>query len=467
MELCVKGLDFFLKLFQQHDQISRVWHRRGTGIVVVLLAVLLPLFGVPFVLTELSLWGRATVAAIAGFLAWPVWYLTSRLPKAKPGTIGVAVSIVCDDEEQSRRLRNDFVASLRRHSGNWSVDEGAHVLELPAWVAESLEKTRNDEDFRDQAGVIAEGTRCRFLLTARATLRDDGEPIHFLRMRGLVRHAPIQVDDSEKLAREFTDVLPSELTVSLENDFRQFESHAKHLDFTARYVTGIAAGLSNDFVFAERQLSDLVLMLTNERAPDSTMAKLRRRAELQLQRCCDAYNTQLLHRYRRSRDVRAIEELERRLLALPAKLQERFHNQMNLALADFVLRCDVPAARERLIRIKEPRSPEWRFSMAFIDAFEGDLQSAYRHYRAIERMGIDGALAVSIEEFIQIVLDEHTEKKQLLFLTGMINRVFKNDVQAARRDLRGFKQWSRRKPEFRDQVAAADKWLDELKHQRA
>lgn len=466
-ETGVKAFELIIQLFQQHDQFIRVWHLRRTAGVLVFVAALLGFFGLPVVVPDVTLWSRCTGALIFGVLALPIWYFTSRLPKAEVGTIGLAVSIVCDDEDQSKRLRNDFVSRLRVQCGNWQVNGGAHVLQLPGWVAESLEEARNDTEFRSRAGDIAGITRCDFLLTARATLRDDGKPIHFLRMRGLVRHAPIQEDDAAKFAREFTEIFPSELAVSLENDFRQFESHARHLDLIARYVTGVAAGLSKDFVFAEQQFADLLVILNREETQDSTTSRLCRRSKRNLQQCRDAYNTQLVQRYRRSRDTCFIDELERRLLVLPANEQQRPDVQMSLALADFVLRRDTEGARARLITNKDHNSPEWQFNMAFIDAIEGNLQSAYKHYQNIERMDVDSALTVDVEEFIQIVLDEDPERKQLLFLTGMINRSFKNDVQAAKRDLKEFKKWAKNKSEFSAQVAATVKWLKELRYKRA
>ena len=62
------------------------------------------------------------------------------------------------------------------------------------------------------------------------------------------------------------------------------------------------------------------------------------------------------------------------------------------------------------------------FSEAFLTAYEGDLEGAYRSYRrAFESPLADPNVPVECEDFIQIVLDPEPDKPRLYFCLGLLN----------------------------------------------
>ncbi len=79
-----------------------------------------------------------------------------------------------------------------------------------------------------------------------------------------------------------------------------------------------------------------------------------------------------------TRDSALIEEQD----ALVAKLRryqpDSYNGHLVAALAAFVLRRDLVAARREIAACNGSMDAAWRYSEAFLYAYEGDLQNAYR-----------------------------------------------------------------------------------------
>ena len=81
----------------------------------------------------------------------------------------------------------------------------------------------------------------------------------------------------------------------------------------------------------------------------------------------------------------------------------------------------------------------WRFNEAFLFAYEGDLENAYRSYRrAMEAPFDDPTLPAQCEEFIQAIIEREPEKRWLYFCLGLINHRVKGDLMAAKLDYQHF-----------------------------
>jgi hypothetical protein len=105
------------------------------------------------------------------------------------------------------------------------------------------------------------------------------------------------------------------------------------------------------------------------------------------------------------------------------------------------------------------------YSDAFLHAYDGDLQAAYRIYKkAFDFPSNDQTLLVQVEEFIQIVIDEEPERIDLYFCLGLLNYRGKFDLGAAQTDFRRFLNGTRRE-QFPRQHEAVDKWLKDIEQE--
>jgi len=379
--------------------------------------------------------------------------------------LGFGIALVYDDDAQAKRIQSDFITTMRQLVHAWHVDNGTWFLELPSYVAESLERV-SGEELEYLAQAYATKTRCHFMVWGRAKLRHDLEDIHVLDLRGLVRHKEIKKTSQAQLSSEFNSVFPRRVRVAMANDFVGFEVSAQSLDLVARYITSLAAALSGDLSHAIRLLEQLSNALEKRPAPDEIATRLKSRVPKQLTRMRDARLDHLMHSYIRSRDPEMLCEVAHLTSVYTGRDAKRYYVSIARAICFFMLDRNVAAAREELKRHAAIPDPSCQISLAFLDAYEGDLQGAYRRYMSLNVDSLSSELVVEVEEFIHIVLEQEPHQKQLLFLTGMINERYKGDYASARRDLREFVRWAENHSEFARQVKAAEKWLKEIRYKR-
>jgi hypothetical protein len=213
-------------------------------------------------------------------------------------------------------------------------------------------------------------------------------------------------------------------------------------------------------------LERLAAELKNVNSKDVISTRLRSQVPKQLIQIRDALLNHLMRSYTKEREIVHLEEIQQLIESYEPKDAARYDVCMAGAICQFMLNRDVAGARKLLQMHQGSKDPSVQVSLAFLDAYEGNLQEAYRRYARIPAAKFDGAFAMDIEEFIQVVLEEEPERKQLLFLTGMINHRFKADFNSARRDLKAFNNWAKKQKQYKAQTDAATKWLKELHYKR-
>ena len=128
----------------------------------------------------------------------------------------------------------------------------------------------------------------------------------------------------------------------------------------------------------------------------------------------------------------------------------------------FVARRDVAAAKREIRKCKDSPDCAWRYSEAFLLAYEGALTQAYRRYRVVFRHSCPEHLPVEVEEFIMGVLEEEPDKVQLHFCLGVINYFAKGDKARALQELERFLEAAPRKA-FPDERRRVHLWVPTLK----
>jgi tetratricopeptide (TPR) repeat protein len=278
-----------------------------------------------------------------------------------------------------------------------------------------------------------------------------------------VLHAPIETGVSREFSGEFGKLLPRQLRIMEEADLFGFEFTADLIDLVARYIVGTAALLSNDFDTAEQLLLDLEKRLPSfEESPVPALAVLRQRLPTRIGDLYKAKSSNLYQQYWLSRDESLLEELEE--AATKALEYDPSYPGAHLerAICAFMLRRDTTEAMDQVDKCRGLPDPVWRYSEAFLLAYDGDLPAASRAYKAaFKRTLTDPTVPIQSEEFIQLVLDKEPEKAQLHFCLGLINYQAKEDDAAARRD---FEQFLARtdEDEWPRQRELARRWIDKI-----
>lgn len=157
-----------------------------------------------------------------------------------------------------------------------------------------------------------------------------------------------------------------------------------------------------------------------------------------------------------------VEEAEKVAQKLLGRNPDNYIGRQQMAIAHFVLRRDVAAATREIMACRRVKDVTWRYSRAFLLAYEGDTRRAREEYNeAFHGRLSDVTIPVQVEEFIQLVLDEEPDKVQLYFFLGLINLRAKDDPEAAGRDFRNFLD-AQGSDQFPEERSLAERYLNEL-----
>ena len=392
------------------------------------------------------------VAVVTG-----VWLVTNRLPRTAKGKVGFGVAIYCENPRHEATLRADLLITLRELLYTSGLRYEFDFIEFSQHIAAKITDQTTAEEIRRKS-------RVHFLVYGRARARNlpDGEA-HVLDLEGLVSHKEVVTSFSRQFSAEFRRIFPRKLALHKEGDIFAFQITAKWIHVVARYIVGIASLISNDLVYSEELFLQLETQLAQSDSNElPALVKIRNSLPRRLEELYRTRTYQLYNVYRMKRDKSVLEELERVLEKLKKYDTNSYERNLVKAICAFVLRRDLAESMSHIESCCTVQDPTWMYSKAFLLAYGGDLEEAYRIYvKAFVMPKEDAVLPIETEEFIDEVLREEPNKHQLYFCLGLINHRVKKDLLSAKRDFSRFLELAT--PEaFKTQQIVAEKWLQEI-----
>jgi len=438
--------------------VEQNWHKQSTKWIAPLVAGVIVLFIASSSLQKWPVpigWVFVASSIILVFL-W--WNLLHRMPKTPDGKVGFVISLACEDATQEKQVKSDLINHLKSLLSSNQSHIPFHIVVLPNYMASQI-------DDRESALSALGKVRGHYMIFGEVKRRTiNSKPKIYLKLNGAVRHSTIPMEISNDIAEDFRNVIPERVTVDIDNDVLGFEATSEMLDIGSRYIIGLAAFVSLDFKYAEAlliQVEQRLKQFRNGVANELLAERLPKRfAALYM-----AWGTMLIRRQIRTRDPNMLQELcpitEKRLQYTP----QDYGALLNKMMCAFLLHRDIATVKKcinkcRKLRIKDAA---WRYSAAFLEAYQGNMLAARREYESAFKGEVaDASVPTQVEEFISQVLEEEPDKTQLHFCLGYINLYAKEDEKAAERD---FIEFLRTTPDekFAQERAIASEFLAKRK----
>lgn len=371
--------------------------------------------------------------AVLAFLCVFVWLVTNRMPRTPRGKVGIVLAIAPEDQDEARRLEADFTSTLRtlltapHHPGNFAL------VVVPRHLAFKI--------VDDRAGLnCLRRTRGSFLIYGLARRRlIDNKETHYLTCNGLVCHAPAPTPVLTDLAEDFGSILPRRLVIPRESDVFGFEASSALIDIAARYVIAQAAFISGFVKYAEELFLDVERRVLLSGRGALAVGSIPQKVPKRLAALYEVWSRHLAEEHFRTRNPEIVVLSECIADKLLDRVPGHYGALLQKAICHFLLRRDVAAAKLVLRRCRRMRDGAWRYSRAFLLAYEGNMAAAIREYGRAFRAPLSSiTVPIQCEEFIQLVFEEEPEKIQLLLCMGLINMRAKRDPHTARRDFEDF-----------------------------
>jgi len=261
-----------------------------------------------------------------------------------------------------------------------------------------------------------------------------------LSLEGAVIHARTTPETQKHLSEKFAELLPRRIIFDRESDVFAFQVTSEWAEIVAAYIIGIAAAISGDTEFAEELFRQVESRFCNERDFPPPLRKIQTRLPARFLDLADYRVTKAYNAWWMTRDRQYLLDAETHLDRLQELAPNHYGGHLTRAICHMVLRRDLAAAKREIRQCRSEENATWRYSDAFLTAYEGNLRKARRLYRAAFRKESDPSVPVQAEEFICEVLAQEPDKYHLWFCTGLINFFAKQDYQAALRDMERFLQ---------------------------
>lgn len=360
------------------------------------------------------------------------WLLLRRPPRAKKGTIGLAVAVYASSEQEQRQLREDFVHAIRTSLATGRLAGKFSFVELPAYYSK---RVRSHLD----AAKLCNRCRVRLIVYGGAKVRmDQGRETHILELAIAVRHSRLSEEEQDKFGAEIVATWTPKIKFARKNEYVGFEICSRMVDLATKYILGLALFVSYDADGAETLFKSVQDSLTNLPGTIPGVVNIRNRIHLRLR---DTYGIQARLAYLEWREdwpsapLNRLKDYSEKVLEIDPK-DPNAH--VNLALWHFVTNRDLSAARKELQEVDAKVQPVVYCDLAFLSAYEGNLDEATELYKRAFQTGTPAETTFDVEHFIVKLLEREPDKVQLHYCIGLINAHGKNDYQRAISDLTQF-----------------------------
>jgi len=441
-------IEDLIRLIEKH------WVKKSGLIVSLILAVLVE--AILLIAAESSFWISIGVVFATVLAIVSTWFISKKPPKTPKGKIGFLVSIAYTENEDSKKVREDFVIPLRQLVKSGKIGNVFHFIELPQHLAENIMEP-------DDAQALRIKCRAHFMLYGRVRLRTfEGKPHHVIDLEGAVAHNPIPENIGQAFAKEFAELLPRKVRISKENDFLSFQFTSEWADIVARYIIGIAAAFSGDLQYAETLYDDAQKRLKSKDPNFPIYLKLNERIPKRLSELNQTKAVLAHLAWVDTHEEQYIDQIEFFLTKINEPQLTNTQLIQLSAIHAFLKYRDIERAISILKGSKNKNYPEWHLSMAFLCAYKRNLQAAIRSYREAALFEIEPTSLTQIENFICWVLEEEPDKYQLHYCLGFFNWKIKGDNIRARKDFETFLK-SGLPEEFKKEKELTTKWLKQIK----
>lgn len=430
------------------------WYKK-TGLITALIVTLV-IVTTLLIAAEAKGWVLISALILSVLLVCAAWWISSCPKKSAKNKVGFLVSIACDDDSESKKIREDFLIPLRQLIKSGKTGSAFQFMELPQHLAKKVLEP-------DDAQSIRLRSRASFMLFGRVRLRTiDGQDHHIVDLNGIVAHKPVPDYVSQTLAREFSELLPRKVNISTENDLFSFQFTSEWAATVAKYIIGISAACSGDFVYAETLYKDALDQLQDKDHNFPIYEKLIERLPTRISELYEARAMVAHKAWVSNHDPSHIEELGNHLQKVEEIRKTTVPMILHLrSIHKFLKHRDVEGAISILRVIKDTNDALWNYNMAFLNAYKENLKLAIRHYRQAARHIVPPEIIAQVESFMCWVLQEEPTKVQISYCLGFFNWKIKGDKIQAKKDFTKFINTCGTE-QFTKERELANQWIRDL-----
>lgn len=395
-------------------------------------------FGIatPYLTNHLPMLVSLCLSALIGLVILAFWWFCQQPPKTSKNKIGFLVAISCPDDEEKKKIQEDFIDPLHKLIKSGATGNTFEFLTAKEHISSNIHNI-------EEAEVIRNKAKAHFMIYGVVRLRKiNGVDTHVIELEGLVSHNSLSKQVSESISKEFGELLPRKVQATTENDVFSLHFTSEWTDVVSQYIIATAAGVSGDYDYAESLYTTARQKLHGMDTKFPIYTILKQRIPLKISEIYMVRSQILFERWKANKeDLHPLQKIESYMQQL-APEHNSLEGMLNLnAIIQFCLHKDANASINFLNRIsKSNRKQNWHLNMAFLLGYMGRLNNAARHYRLAATELSDMFSLNQIEDFIEWAISENPQLPQLHYCLGYFNWKIKGDNEMAKLDFARFIQ---------------------------
>ncbi|WP_274474217.1 tetratricopeptide repeat protein [Mangrovimonas aestuarii] len=180
-----------------------------------------------------------------------------RFPKTDCIRQNIIIAIEAEDDEQERRIKNDFAKGIKKQLEKYNLDQAYEVIvlnnHLSLKVKKKISHFKGSKEFNEKEeydSFIQFSNKLNasfYVFGDLAKRKSKGLVNYFLDIEALILHSKLSLNMEKKFRMEFSELWKREITFLEEDELNGFKDNSEHIFFTATYMIGLATFASNDF----------------------------------------------------------------------------------------------------------------------------------------------------------------------------------------------------------------------------
>ncbi len=378
------------------------------------------------------------------------------IPRNKRDKIGIIIAISAETPKEKIRLQNDLILELKGYLKSSDFTPNFNVISL------SENHVNRISDYETALKYLKK-IRGHFIVYGNISERMvNGEPNFVFRLNGIVVHRRISQIQKVQFAKEFAEVMPRRWRFPESKELFGFDITQQSLGCIIKYIVGIAAYVSGDFDLAYKIYMQLENELSKERMKQILPTKkIKERLAIRLTEASTAISRRLYFSYKKTKKLNYIEKMKKYLDLLQGISPNDYGTHLLRAIYIFLIDKNIDAAKNEVKKVRNPPDPTWRYSLAFLYAYKGELEKSRKEYNKAFKGSVPPHVIGDVEIFISDVLEKEPHKYQLYFVSGYINYKVKNDFVLAKKDFNTFIEQAS-KEKYQEEIRLAKIYIEEM-----
>jgi hypothetical protein len=408
------GIADFINILKDH------WYKKSALIFITIIPLVILISICQFKFNTLDI-SQVTSIFLITLIMLVLWYISNRIPNFSKNKINLLFVIKTETQEQYDCINFKLIEKIE---DKLNINFRIHLM--------NRHKANSYKYDNESLSLLIDSSNANMILFGKCYSGNiDSIENIVLEFKGAILHKPMPSEVSKLLSIEMQQLIRNEMYIPKSNDILNFKLYIDRIELVIKYLLGLSFYLSADFhsskSFYEDIYNEVQLIKNNEPVINSIKTRIPHR----LYEVHEVLATVATINFRITKDEKYLDEMKTSLDLMNKYNPNSYVYFLKLSIYYFLNGRQINNVKKTLNKCKNNKDISWRYSVAFIDVYNGKLEEAYKKYKNLFNKEYHHELLFDIEDFIVNVIEMEPNKYEMYFALALINYYYKGDNNLA------------------------------------